>query len=173
MSSTDNHAPEFQASIDRVQNSIDKLLAIGGKKTANMFHHELGAILWEHVGMSRSINSLTIAKAKIAQLRSEFWENLLISGGSNTLNRELELAGRVADFLELGELMADDALARNESCGCHFREEFQTPAGEAQRNDEDFRHVAVWEYAGATQPAILHREPLLFNNVRLSQRVYQ
>jgi succinate dehydrogenase / fumarate reductase, flavoprotein subunit len=173
LSSTDRNSPEFQVSMDRVRDSIDRLLAIGGKKTAKTFHRELGEILWEHVGMSRSATSLTIAKTKIADLRSEFWENLLISGNSNTLNQELELAGRVADFLELGELMADDALARNESCGCHFREEFQTPTGEAQRNDENFSYVSVWEYAGETKPAILHQEPLIFNNIQLSQRVYQ
>lgn len=169
---TDPAAPEFRASITQVQSSIEKLLTIRGKKTARTFHRELGAILWEYVGMSRTENGLKTAKAQIGRLRSEFWENLLVPGESQTLNKELELAGRVADFIELGELMANDALARNESCGCHFRTEFQTSAGEAQRHDADFSHVAVWEYAGATQPAILHREPLIFNHVQPIQRVY-
>jgi succinate dehydrogenase / fumarate reductase, flavoprotein subunit len=170
---TNTNAPEFQASIAQVQSFVEKLLTIGGKKTARTFHRELGTILWEHVGMSRTETSLKTAKEQIGQLQSEFWENLLVPGESATLNKELELAGRVADFLELGELMADDALARNESCGCHFRAEFQTPTGEAQRDDADFSHIAVWEYAGATQPAILHREPLIFNNIQPVQRVYQ
>lgn len=170
---THTDAAEFRASMIQVQNFVEKLLTIGGKKTARTFHRELGTILWENVGMSRTETSLKTAKEQIRQLRSEFWENLLVPGESATLNKELELAGRVADLLELGELMADDALARNESCGCHFRTEFQTPTGEAQRDDADFSHVAVWEYAGATQPAILHREPLIFNNIQPVQRVYQ
>jgi succinate dehydrogenase / fumarate reductase, flavoprotein subunit len=156
-----------------VQQGIDRLLAIQGNKTATTFHRELGHILWESVGMSRHAAGLETAKTQIAELRQEFWQNLRLGGGEHTMNQDLELAGRVSDYLELGELMAIDALNREESCGAHFREEFQTPEGEAQRNDGDFSYVAAWEYGGATDAHRLHKEPLIFDNIQPSQRNYK
>ena len=128
--------------------SIKKLLSINGKKTVGEFHRELGHIMWEHVGMARSRESLTRALKLIPALREEFWENVRIPGGEAGLNQEIEKAGRVADFLEFSELLARDALHRNESCGGHFRVEYQTPDGEAKRDDENFCYVAAWEYKG-------------------------
>jgi succinate dehydrogenase / fumarate reductase, flavoprotein subunit len=154
-----------------VSNKIDRLLAIGGHKTAATFHRELGQILWEYVGMSRSASGLATAKTQIAQLRQEFWQQLRVLGNGDTLNQDLELAGRVADYLELGELMADDALARQESCGAHFREEFQTADGEAERNDDEFAHVGVWEYRSTN--SCRYTEPLRFESLQPTQRNYK
>jgi succinate dehydrogenase / fumarate reductase, flavoprotein subunit len=154
-----------------VAQQIDRLLAIGGHKTAATFHHELGQILWEYVGMSRSASGLQTAKTQIARLRQEFWQQLRVLGTGQTLNQDLELAGRVADYLELGELMADDALARHESCGAHFREEFQTTDGEAERNDDLFAHVGVWEYH--PECSRRHTEPLSFESLQPTQRNYK
>lgn len=157
----------------KVQMRINQLLAISGKKTATTFHRELGQILWEYVGMSRCATGLETAKTQISELRQEFWQNLQLVGGGHNMNQDLELAGRVADYLELGELMAKDALDRQESCGAHFREEFQTTEGEAQRNDVDFSYVAAWEYDGASGAHHLHKEPLVFDNIQPSQRNYK
>jgi succinate dehydrogenase / fumarate reductase, flavoprotein subunit len=165
-----NDATPFQR---EVQTRIDRLLAISGKKTATTFHRELGQILWEYVGMSRCATGLETAKTQISELRQEFWQNLQLAGGEHSMNQDLELAGRVADYLELGELMAKDALDRQESCGAHFREEFQTTEGEAQRNDVDFSYVAVWEYGGTHGAHHLHKEPLVFDNIQPSQRNYK
>ena len=129
--------------------------------------------MWEYCGMSRNDAGLRTAKTKIQELRKEFWTNVNVLGGSGELNQELEKAGRVADFLELGELMVDDALNRTESCGGHFREESQTPEGEALRKDDEFAYVAAWEYKGANQQEELHKEPLIFENVKLTQRSYK
>ena len=129
--------------------------------------------MWEYCGMSRNETGLKTALAKIPALREEFWRNVNVPGSDVELNQALEKAGRVADFLELGELMCLDALDRTESCGAHFREEFQTPDGEALRDDVHFGYVAAWEYAGEGKPPIMNREPLVFENVKLSQRSYE
>lgn len=169
--STD-HA-SFKEALDVVNNRINKLLNIKGQKTVDEFHRELGLIMWEYCGMSRSEEGLKKAKGKIQALRNEFWQNVNVLGGSSELNQELEKAGRVADFIELGELMIDDALHRSESCGGHFREESQTQEGEALRKDDEFAYVAAWEYKGDNQPEVLHKEELKFENVKLTQRSYK
>lgn len=163
----------FQESTDDAQKRINRLLSVKGKRTADDFHKELGRILWDYVGMSRNAGDLKQAIQEIQKIRQEFWQDVLIPGESNNLNPELEKAGRVADFLELGKLMAKDALERNESCGGHFREEYQTPENEALRDDENFRHVSAWEYCGQEKDSVLHKEPLSFENVKLTQRSYK
>jgi len=169
----DTNNAEFIKSVDERKTFVKKLLSIKGKKTANEFHRELGSLMWEDVGMSRSRESLTRAIKRISELRSEFWENVRVPGDEADLNQELEKAGRVADFLEFGELMACDALHRNESCGGHFRVEHQTTDGEAQRDDENFCYVAAWEFKGLDCDAELHKEPLVFENVKRSVRSYK
>ena len=149
------------------------LLSIRGKRTVGSFHRELGKIMWHYCGMSRNEAGLRLALEKIPQLREEFWRDVNVPGSGVELNQSLERAGRVADFLELGELMCIDALHRQESCGGHFREESQTPDGEALRDDANFSYVAGWEYAGDGQSPILNKEPLVFENVKLSQRSYK
>ena len=163
----------FEVAEATVKNKIAKLLTVQGEKTVTTFHRQLGKILWDYVGMSRTKAGLELAIAEIAKLRQEYWQNVAIPGSQDTLNKNLEFAGRVADFLELGELMARDALAREESCGAHFREEYQTPEGEARRDDEHYAHVAAWQYTGDEQLPTLHREPLEFANVELTQRSYK
>lgn len=163
----------FDEAVASVQTKTQKLLNIQGNKTIMQFHRELGQLLWDHVGMSRDLSGLTSVIDQIRSLRADFWQNLRLSGTANTLNKNLEYAGRLADFLELGELMARDALNREESCGCHFREEYQTSDGEAQRNDNDCAYVAAWGYTGDEQVPELHKEPLVFNNVELTQRSYK
>jgi succinate dehydrogenase / fumarate reductase flavoprotein subunit len=169
----DINASEFNQAVATKVAEIERLLEIKGDKSAVYFHRTLGLIMWDYVGMSRTEKGLQEAQSQIKQLRSEFWQNLRITGAANTLNYQLELAGRVADFLELGELITFDALARKESCGAHFRAEYQTPAGEAQRNDRDYSYVAVWEYRGEDTSPLLHREALTFENIQLTQRSYQ
>ncbi len=166
-------APEFKENIQQSEDFVKRLLAIKGEKTATSFHRELGLIMWDYVGMSRTESGLKEALSRISQLREDFWKNLRVSGEAKTLNKQLELAGRVADFLELGQLMTRDALERNESCGGHFREEYQTPDGEAKRDDENYRHVAAWQYQGEGKEEIFHKETLNFENVSLTQRSYQ
>jgi succinate dehydrogenase / fumarate reductase flavoprotein subunit len=151
----------------------EKMLSINGKKTVTQFHNELGRIMWEHVGMSRSEKGLKTALEIIPGLRAEFWENVKVNGTGQELNQELEKAGRVADFLEFGELMARDALERNESCGGHFREEYQTREGEATRDDAHFSYVAAWEFNGVDKAPEMHKEPLEFENVELAVRSYK
>ncbi len=165
--------PEFKESVDAVNARINKLLAIKGNKTVDQFHRELGLTMWEYCGMSRSENGLKLAKSKIQNLKKEFWTNVAVLGGSGELNQELEKALRVSDLIELGELMVDDALNREESCGGHFREESATSDGEAKRNDDAYAYVAAWEYAGEDKPAILNKEELIFENVKLTQRSYK
>jgi len=165
--------PAFSEGIENVKAGVDRLLSIKGNKTVDEFHRQLGLIMWEYCGMSRSETGLTKAKKMIQDLRSEFWTNVSVLGSANELNQELEKAGRVADFLELGELMIDDALNRNESCGGHFREESATEEGEAKRNDDAFAYVAAWEYTRENQPENLHKEELRFENVKLTQRSYK
>lgn len=167
-----NH-PAFKEATDRVNERIAKLLSIKGKKTVDQLHRELGLMMWEYCGMSRNEAGLKTAKKKIQELRAEFWNNVNVLGGSSELNQELEKAMRVADFMELGELMIDDALMRSESCGGHFREESQTPEGEALRKDDLFTFAAAWEYKGDNQPEELHKEELKFENVKLTQRSYK
>jgi succinate dehydrogenase / fumarate reductase flavoprotein subunit len=152
---------------------INKLLQIRGKRTATSFHRELGKLLWNECGMARNERGLKKAIARIPELREEFWKNVNVLGSGEELNQALENAGRVADFLEFAELMCIDALHRNESCGGHFREEFQTPEGEALRDDSGFSYVAAWEYAGPKASPILNKEPLAFEYVHPSQRSYK
>jgi len=166
-------APEFDAAEKKVREDINKFLSIKGKKTVHEFQRELGLIMWNHCGMARNDAGLKEGIEKIKTLRSEFWKDLNVPGEGEELNQNLERAGRVADFLELGELMMNDALNRRESCGGHFREEFQTPEGEALRDDDNFAYVAAWEFKGENQPEELHKEVLNFENVKLSQRSYK
>jgi succinate dehydrogenase / fumarate reductase, flavoprotein subunit len=168
-----SHSAFIEAENDSVQR-INKLLKNKGKKTVLDYHRELGKIIWDKVGMSRTEAGLKEAIEQIRALRADFWENVFVPGEQSTFNKYLEYATRVADFLELGELMALDALERNESCGGHFREEYQTPEGEALRNDDDFCYVAAWEFPGsADEKPNLHKEMLEFENVKLTQRSYK
>jgi len=169
--STDH--PAFKEAEKTIQERINKLLSIKGTKTVDEFHRELGKVMWDFCGMSRTSEGLKKAKEKVKQLRDEFWKNVNILGANEELNQSLEKAGRVADFLELGELMIDDAFHRNESCGGHFREEYQTEEGEAKRDDANFSYVAAWEYKGDNQSEVLHKENLAFENVKLTQRSYK
>ncbi|RME57676.1 MAG: fumarate reductase/succinate dehydrogenase flavoprotein subunit, partial [Caldilineae bacterium] len=156
-----------------VQARIEKLLSINGTRTVDSFHRELGQIMWEYCGMERNDAGLRKALELIPALRQEFWENVRVPGSGDDLNQSLEKAGRVADFFELGELLAIDALHRTESCGAHFRSESQTPEGEALRDDENFSYVAAWEYSGDDAAPILNKEPLVFENVTPTQRSYK
>jgi succinate dehydrogenase / fumarate reductase flavoprotein subunit len=150
-----------------------KLLAINGKRTVNSFHKELGLIMWEKCGMARNEKGLRELLQQIPALREEFWKNVKVAGQNEELNQNLEHAGRVADFLEFGELLCLDALERRESCGGHFRTEFQTPDGEAKRDDDNFAYVAAWEYAGPGNRPILNKEPLVYEDVHMSTRSYK
>jgi len=163
----------FSAVESEVNERTKKLLGINGKRTVDSFHRELGKILWEKCGMGRNKAGLEEALQKIPVLREEFWQDVRVTGVNEELNQTLERAGRLADFLEFGELMCHDALYREESCGGHFREEYQTEEGEAKRNDEVFAHVAAWEFTGVGSTPTLHKEPLTFENVPLSQRSYK
>jgi succinate dehydrogenase / fumarate reductase, flavoprotein subunit len=165
--------PQVRAAVDGVTAQTRRLLETKGKRTADSFHRELGKLMWEDCGMARSRHSLEHALNKIPELRAEFEENLFVPGTGEELNQSLERAGRVADFLELGELMCMDALQREESCGGHFRIEHQTPDGEALRHDDTFAFVAAWEYRGSNQAPRLHQEPLHFEHVALAQRSYK
>jgi succinate dehydrogenase / fumarate reductase flavoprotein subunit len=165
--------PDVSASEGAVEGRIRALLSISGTRTVTSFHRELGKIMWDYCGMSRNRKGLETALRKISALREAFWSDVTVPGSGEELNQSLEAAGRVADFLELGELMCIDALHREESCGGHFREEHQTPDGEALRDDARFCYVAAWEYAGADRKPALHKEPLTFEAVPLSQRSYK
>ena len=169
----DTSRPEFKEAEAAVTARNEKLLAIKGKRTPTSFHRELGKYMWEHCGMGRTEKGLQEGLARIPALREQFWKDLNVGGESMSLNQSLELAGRVADFLELGELMCRDALERRESCGGHFREEFQTEEGEALRDDQSFQHVAVWEHKGEGQAPQRHVEPLVFDYVHPTQRSYK
>jgi succinate dehydrogenase / fumarate reductase, flavoprotein subunit len=168
---TDHDA--FREAADSVQGRINALLSVKGNKTARQIHHELGAVLWDHVGMSRNEAGLRLALERIPKLREEFWQNVSVPGTPNNLNQSLEYAGRVADYLEFAELLALDALERRESCGGHFREESQTPDNEALRDDANYAYVAAWEFKGVGKPPELHKEPLLFDEVHPSRRSYK
>jgi len=165
--------PEFQAAKSAVAETANRLLGIKGKRSVDAFHRELGTILWEDCGMARNAAGLKRALERIPAVREEFWRNVNVPGSDAELNQALEKAGRVADFLEFAELMCTDALHREESCGGHFREEYQTPDGEAQRDDARFTYAAAWEFAGVGKAPILHKEPLAFENVPLTQRSYK
>ena len=165
--------PAFKETVRAVQSRVQTLLSVKGKRTVDDFHRELGLILWEYCGMSRNNVGLKKAQKLIQELRAEFWENVLVPGEEEAFNQSLERAGRVVDFLEFGELMIMDALARQESCGCHFNEAYQTEENEAKRDDENFCHVAAWEFAGEGKEPVFHKEPLAFENVELTQRSYK
>lgn len=165
--------PEFTKVSGEVKDRISQLLKINGKKSVDYFHKKLGKIMWNECGMARTEEGLKKAKAEIQALKKEFWSNVKVLGQNEELNQSLEKAHRVADFLELGELMIDDAFNRDESCGGHFRMEYQTPEGEALRDDENFAYVAAWKYMGENQEEELNKEPLEFENVKLTQRSYK
>src|SRR5690348_13045688 len=169
----DESHPAVREAVVAVQQNIDRLLSIKGKRTVDSFHRELGKIVWEYCGMSRTAQGLEKAIGEIRALREEFWQNVTVPGSGNDINQSLEKAGRVADFFELSELMCIDALHRNESCGGHFREEYQTAEGEAQRDDEHFSYVAAWGYTGPDSAPALNKEPLEFEYVHPSQRSYK
>ncbi len=172
LAKVDNTHPEFKAAEESVRAQTKRFLDIKGKRSVDSFHKELGKIMWEYCGMARTKEGLTKALELIAALKGEFWSNVNVPGSADNLNQALENAGRVADFIELGELMCRDALAREESCGGHFRVEYQD-AGEAKRNDDDFAYVAAWEFAGEGKAPILNKEPLVYENVHLSTRSYK
>ena len=165
--------PEFVAAEDNVRNQLQKFINNNGKHSVDYYHKKLGKIMWDKVGMARNAKGLNEAIVEIAALREEFHNDVKVPGNMESFNQELEKAMRVADFLELGELFAKDALHRNESCGGHFREEYQSADGEAQRDDENFAYVAAWEYKGKPSDAVLHKEPLVFDNVKLVERSYK
>lgn len=169
----DTSHPAFEDSESMVQKQINKLLSINGRRTIDDFHRDLGHIMWDYCGMSRNDDGLKKAQGMIQELRAEFWENVLVPGINEDFNQSLEKAGRVADFLEFSELMIVDALHRRESCGCHFNEAFQTEENEAKRDDENYRHVAAWEFSGLDKAPVFHKEPLEFENVELTQRSYK
>lgn len=165
--------PAFQEAEAEVRARVQKMMSINGTRTPDDFHKHLGNLMWEYCGMARNAEGLKYAKGEIQKLRKEFWSDLKLTGTDGELNQALEKAGRVADFLELGELMMDDALDRNESCGGHFREEYATEEGEAKRDDDNYAYVAAWQYTGDNQPEILNKEELSFENVKLTQRSYK
>jgi len=169
--STDH--PDFEKAEKEVQDRMEKLIAINGSRSVDTFHKKLGLIMWDHVGMARNKESLEEAIHMIQDLRDEFWKDVRIPGKVDELNTELDKAMRVADFLELGELMARDALTRNESCGGHFREEYQTEEGEALRDDQNFTFVSAWEFKGIDEEPVLQKEPLNYENIEVKQRNYK
>jgi succinate dehydrogenase / fumarate reductase flavoprotein subunit len=165
--------PEFRSAEANVNCITKRLLEAKGRRTVDSYHRELGKIMWDYCGMERNADGLKFAIGRIRELREEYWNNVLVGGASEDINQSLERAGRVADYFELAELLAIDALDRNESCGGHFREEYQTPEGEALRDDERYSYVAAWEYKGPNQEPELHKEPLEFEYVHPSQRSYK
>ena len=165
--------PDVRRTEAEVSDRVERLLAVGGRRSVDAFHRELGRLMWDKCGMSRSAAGLREAIQRIRVLRDEFSSDVYVAGKGADLNQALEHAGRVADFFEFAELMCHDALHREESCGCHFREEHQTPEGEAKRDDERFGYVAAWEFRGVGEPAVLHKEPLEFETVHLAQRSYK
>jgi succinate dehydrogenase / fumarate reductase flavoprotein subunit len=164
---------EFKKAEEEISSLCRRLLSIRGKKTVTEFHRELGKLLWDKCGMARNAAGLKDALARIPSIRHEFWENVDVLGEERELNQSLEYAGRVADFLEFAELLVYDALTREESCGGHFREEYQTEDGEALRNDQDFSYVSAWEFKGVDQYPVLHKEPLVYEEVKMTQRSYK
>jgi succinate dehydrogenase / fumarate reductase flavoprotein subunit len=169
----DTSHPAFAQTKKDVEAYIAKLLSLKGNKTVVEYHRELGHIIWEYCGMARSEEGLIKARGLIQALKDDFWKNAIVMGENEEINASLERAGRVADFIELGALMVEDALSRRESCGGHFRLESQTEEGEALRDDDNFAYVAAWEYTGDNQPEVLHKEDLVYENVKLTQRSYK
>jgi len=169
----DTNTAEFEEANKEVNEKINRLMSVNGKEPVDFFHKKLGKIMWDNVGMSRTEDGLNEAIKIIREIKTEFWKNVKIPGKINEYNAELEKAWRVADFIELGELIAIDALHRKESCGGHFREESQTEDGEAKRNDEEFAYVAAWEYKGENKNPELHKEELIYKEVQLVQRNYK
>ncbi|MBU0664760.1 MAG: fumarate reductase/succinate dehydrogenase flavoprotein subunit [Proteobacteria bacterium] len=165
--------PAFTEAMDTTKGRIQRLLSINGTRTPDEFHRELGLLLWDHCGMARNEAGLTLALGRLPKLKKRFWQDLKVTGNGADLNQTLERAGRVADFIEFAEVMILDALSRQESCGCHFREESQTGEHEAKRMDDTYSHVSAWEYQGEAQTPKLHKEPLVFENIQLSQRSYK
>jgi succinate dehydrogenase / fumarate reductase flavoprotein subunit len=165
--------PAFRQVEAEVAERTSRLLGAQGSTSVDAFHRELGQLMWDRCGMSRRREGLERAIGAIQELRTRFWKDVYVGGKGEDLNQALEKAGRVADFLEFGELMCEDALQREESCGGHFREEFQTPDGEAKRDDARFSYVAAWEWKGAGTAPVLHKEPLSFEHVHLAQRSYK
>jgi succinate dehydrogenase / fumarate reductase flavoprotein subunit len=163
----------FRDVTSEVRAGVEKLLAIKGSRTINDFHRELGEIMWNKVGMGRNEAGLKEAARNVKELREQYWQNVNVPGSSNDRNKSLEMAGRVADYFELAELIVQDALHRAESCGGHFREESQSPDGDALRDDEHFQYAAAWEHAGDGKPAVLNKEPLVFERVEPSKRSYK
>jgi succinate dehydrogenase / fumarate reductase flavoprotein subunit len=170
---TNREAEAFWQATEAVQARTKKLLGIRGGKPVSDFHRRLGKILWDQCGMSRTKKGLEKGVEEIQGLRQEFWENVNVPGSGEDLNQSLEKAGRVSDFLELGELMCRDALERDESCGCHFREDHQTADGECERRDKEFSHVSAWEFQGEGKAEVRHAEPLSFEEVQLATRSYK
>ena len=165
--------PEFKQAEEDVRNRLEKIMKVQGDRSVESIHRDLGLIMWEYCGMSRKAEGLKLGIEKIRDLRYQFWNNVYVPGSMNDFNPELEKAMRVSDFLELGEVMMMDALDRNESCGGHFREEYQTPEGEALRDDQNYTYVSAWEWKGDGQDPVLHKEPLEFENVELKTRSYK
>jgi len=165
--------PEFEEAEKEVKEQLENLMSVKGTQTVDTLHKRLGKIMWEFVGMARNKEGLIQAREELRDLKEEFWNSVRIPGEMNDLNTELQKASRLADFIELGELMAIDALNREESCGGHFREEFKTGEGEALRNDKDFTYVAAWEYTGEDKDPKLHKEPLKFEYIEVKQRNYK
>jgi succinate dehydrogenase / fumarate reductase flavoprotein subunit len=168
---TDHYA--FKNADTTVDETTRKLLDINGRRTVDEFHRELGMIMWDYCGMARNNAGLEKARGMIQKLRQEFWRDVKVPGQALDFNQSLERAGRVADFLEFAELMIMDALQRQESCGGHFNEAFQTDENEALRDDENFCHVSAWEHRGTGEEPVMHKEPLVFENVKLTQRSYK
>ncbi len=169
----DTKHPAFREVENEVRCNIKRLLDIKGTRSVDSFHRELGKLIWDYAGMSRNADGLKFALSKIPELRDQYWHDVRVTGVEGDLNQQLEKAGRVADFFELAELLCIDALERNESCGGHFREEYQTPEGEAQRNDDEYSYVSAWEFRGVGNPPVLHKEPLTFDYVHPAQRSYK
>jgi succinate dehydrogenase / fumarate reductase flavoprotein subunit len=165
--------PEFEKAEREVKEKISRMMSINGTQPVDHFHKQLGKVIWEYCGMSRSAEGLQKAKKMVQEIRADFWKNVRVPGKADGMNPELEKALRVADFIELGELMIDDAYSRNESCGGHFREEYQTEDGEALRDDNNYAYVSAWEYKGENEQSVLHKEELIFENVKLVQRSYK
>jgi len=165
--------PACKEALATAEGRINQLMSVGGTRTVDSFHRELGQIMWDKCGMARNKAGLAAAVGDIRELRDRFWSDVRVLGSESTLNQSLEKAGRVADFLEFGELLATDALEREESCGGHFREEHQTDEGEAQRRDDDFMHVAAWEFHGVGEEPTMHKESLSFDNVPPTTRSYK
>ena len=170
---TDVNAPEFAEAEKAVTDKIAKLFAVKGKRSVDSYHKELGLIMWNNVGMARNEAGLKEAIQKIQALKADFWKNVYVAGENGEFNQELEKALRLVDFFEIGELMARDALNRNESCGGHFREEMQTEEGETKRDDENYMYVAAWEYKGEGVDPELHKEPLVYENIKIATRNYK